>query len=112
MGTEASSVAAVLNVPTASPFALSPLKHVQLARSNHVFPSVGRLVWIRNSVFCCFFFQNGAFVLTYQTKHFFFLLQTGHFWKMKIKDIFGFPIAALLFRLFKAKLKKLRKGYN
>lgn len=43
---------------------------------------------------------------------FFFCLQTVHFWKIKIKGIFGFPIAALLFHLFSAKLNKLREGHN
>jgi len=55
MGTEASTMAAVLNVPTASLFALSPLKHARLAQSNHAFSSAGKLVWIGNNVLKIFF---------------------------------------------------------
>lgn len=56
MGTEASTMTTVPNMPAASPFVLSPLKHIQLARFNRVFPSAGRLVWIGNGIF--FFFSK------------------------------------------------------
>lgn len=79
MGTEASTMTTGPNMPAASPFVLSPLKHIQLARFNRVFPSAGRLVWIGNGIF--FFSQNEAFALTHHTKHFFFTSKLAIFGK-------------------------------
>lgn len=56
MGKEASTVAAIVNMPPATLFALSA--------SKHIFPNARRLVWIGNSILFLFiyfiiFFKKG-----------------------------------------------------
>lgn len=101
---------AALNMPKAAPFAPQSAETRLLAQSNHIIPNARRFVCVGNSIF---FISKWATCLNPPTKlSFFFPLQTGHFWNMKIKGIFGFHIAALLFCLFNAKLNKLREGHN